>query len=296
MVSRMLSRHPDVLSVSELFSSIQPHAFPTGALSGKRFWRILAEPQDAWTSVLRERIEPSELTYPVDAGGRFNRQTGIPPIAAICLPTLTDNADAMYGELEDAVMQFPVAPVGDHYRALFSWLARRLGNAVWVERSGGSLQYVRAIMHHFPGARILHLHRDGRETALLMSRHPFFRRQLQAELGRRGMAQAEIPLERFALRWSANILNGTGALASLPAANVRHLSYEQLVAAPEAELSRILAFFELTNPSPEWLTQAVAEVRRRPTRWTSLPASERARLERACAVGERRRQQLAKCD
>ena len=57
-------------------------------------------------------IEPDEFLYPVDAGGRFTRDTGVPPIAMTCLPHLTDEPDALYAELEEVVDGFEPAHVG----------------------------------------------------------------------------------------------------------------------------------------------------------------------------------------
>jgi putative sulfotransferase len=326
LLSTLLGQHSSVLSVSELFAAVQPRAFPPGEITGERFWAILSEPQAIWTVALRHRLEAREFLYPVDAGKRFDRQTGVPPIACVCLPAIVDDADALYSELERAVPRFPAAQIAVHYRLLFAWLVERLGKHCWVERSGGSLQYVGQLADRFPGAKFLHLYRDGRETALSMSRHTFFRMRLAwetraAALGRdpsngesesgdtslpneldgllpegydpRTLWQLPIPIERFGRRWSAMILLGMHRLASLPRANVRHLSYESLVGDPESHLRDLLAFFELPEPPPDWFDSACAQVEYRPPHRPELSAEDEMRLQRACAVGERRLRDLA---
>ena len=71
--------------------------------------------------------------------------------------------------------------VGVQLRRLFDWLVARHGGTTWVERSGGSLRVVHRLIEHFPGARFVHLVRDGRATALSMSRHRGFRRRTLAD-------------------------------------------------------------------------------------------------------------------
>jgi putative sulfotransferase len=322
----LLAQHPSVLSVSELFSAVQPRAFPPGEISGERFWAILSEPQPIWTVALRHRLEPREFLYPVDAGKRFDRQTGVPPIAGVCLPAIADDPDALYAELEQVVPRFPVAEVSVLYRLLFEWLMERLGKQLWVERSGGSLQYVGELAARFPGAKFLHLYRDGRETALSMSRHTSFRMRLVSEMLARALGrdpfdggsepsdasvptelkgllpedfdpdtfwQLPIPIERFGRRWSAMILLGTHRLASLPQANVTHLAYESLIADPERYLGDLIAFFELPEPPASWFDSACAQVERRPPCWPHLSPGDQMHLQRACDVGERRLHEVA---
>jgi hypothetical protein len=125
-----------------------------------------------------------------------------------------------------------------------------------------------------------------------MSRHPFFRLQLQATLPQRCSEPTEIPVERFGLRWSATMLSGTAVLSTLAPPHVCHIDYEHLVVTPTAVISHILTFFGLQEPSPDWLTQAGSEIKTRPPRWTSLAATEQARLNRVCTVGERHRRRL----
>ena len=69
----------------------------------------------------------------------------------------------------------PRAALGDQYRFMFDWLRERLGRRVWVERSGGSLIFGLALMRLFPEARVVHVYRDGRDTALSLRQHPAFK-------------------------------------------------------------------------------------------------------------------------
>jgi hypothetical protein len=318
----MLGAHPSVLNVSELFAGLQPRAFPPGEISGERFWRMLREPQAAWSVALRHGLEPSEFAYPLDARGRFDRLTGVPPILGVCLPTLTDEPDLLYRELEEAVPSFPAGRIGALYGLLFRWLAERFDKPLWVERSGGSLSYVEDIAAQFERPRFIHLYRNGCDTAVSMSRHSFFRmavvrEMLTAALGHdpfekgarepdtsllspelqrllpdtfdpQTLRDLSIPLERFGRRWSAMILHGTGRLARLSNADVCHLSYEELLSAPQTTLERLVGFFEISPPPAGWFDRAATLVKSPPPSRPRLPTAVRERLRRACEPGERR--------
>lgn len=303
----------------------QPGALPGGTIEGERFWRVLSEPRAEMSLLLRHHVEPSEVRYPVDGRGRFDRESGVPPIALACLPSLTDDPDALYDEVEPRVRRFAPARVGVHYRALLGLLATILGKRVWVERSADSLSYAGEILEQFDSPKVLHLHRDGPDTALSMSRHSSYRiamvrARLAAELGEdpfeaderaigalppelaalapgrfdaRAFREAPIPVERFGRLWSARILRGTRQLAALPEGDLRHLSYERLVADPEAELARVADLFELPDPRGPWLKRAATTVREpSATARSQLSGDELERLLRACAPGEGRMRKL----
>lgn len=325
LLSTIFRSHPDVLSISELFTALVPDGFPPGKTTAAELWRILSEPRPSGRILVANRLEPDEFLYPVDAGGRFTRQTGVPPIAMTCLPHLTDEPDVLYAELERFVAALTPAPVGVQYARVFDELAARLGKRMWIERSGGSLAFAESLVRSFPGARFVHIHRDGRACALSMSRAPAFRldlvrRLLEAELGYDPYASAErptatrlpeelrpllpetfdpeafwalpIPVARFGRQWSTMVLRGLRALAAVPPEDVLHVSYERLTAEPEAELERLFAFLELAPPDGVWLAEAAARVEQRPSKRSALPANELRELERATRAGEEQLRRL----
>ena len=174
MVSNMLNRHPDILSVSEFFAFIGLSAFVGRRPSGGRMWRVYSRP--GTRSRYLEHTGPfDELLYPVgDSAARFSLRD-LPPILAATLPHLTHEYHALYDECAPVVQGQPRQPPADHHRRLFEWLVRRFGRKVWVERSGGSLLFASRLLRAFPDARVIHVFRDGRDTAVSMSRHPPFR-------------------------------------------------------------------------------------------------------------------------
>ena len=88
--------------------------------------------------------------------------------------------DWLFDELAAEVPRWPRRPAAAQYQDLFGYLAKTLGRPVVVERSASSLHLIPLLHAQFPAARFVHLHRDGPDCALSMSRHPAFRREILA--------------------------------------------------------------------------------------------------------------------
>src|SRR5438105_13834625 len=181
MLSRILGRHPDVLSVAEFFSSLAVgRELPTHDMDGEELWQYMSRPADQMDALMVAGLRPPELRYPYppEGTGRFSPATGVPVICHCMLPNLTDDPDTLYDKLAAEVPNWPRRTAADQYRAVFGYLAALLGRRVVVERSGASLPRIRRMRALFPEARFVHLHRDGPDCALSMSRHPSFRWQI----------------------------------------------------------------------------------------------------------------------
>jgi hypothetical protein len=307
-LSNVLRLHPSILSVSELFGSLMPGAFPSGLISGERFWALLSQPNPHWTMILRAELPFEEVVYRPGPPARYTRETGVPPILLMTLPHLSDEPEALFDEIGRWVAREGPKPVQEHYLQLFAWLCRRLDRRVWVERSGMSLPRAPLLAELFPDARFVHLYRDGRDTALSMSRHVGFRmlwmsgatsRALQPDPGRDGPQQAApppplfdrdvllnapVPPEAMGRFWSDMVVQGSAFLASLDASRVLTLAYESLVEEPAEELRRLARFIE-AGEDGDWVTRAASSLHGRPARWTQLAADEQRRLTEACTPG-----------
>jgi hypothetical protein len=312
-LSRVLRLHPDVLSVSELIASVEPGALPEQPLTGKEFWRLLASPRPFADRMVREGTPLPEHLYPGLRGGRFSAADGgIPALCLTTLPHLTDDPDALFEALEPVLAGRGLAPAGDHYRALFGELARRCGGGrrAVVERSGFSLASVPRLRSAFPEARFVHLHRYGPDCALSMSRHAGFRllrmaaqaddgspeQDLAAALGEltaddsfdlRAVLERPVPVERFGELWSGMITEGLRQLAEVPPSLRASLSYEELLDAPQPQLTALARHIGV-EPHPGWLREASAllDGARRGAAQALAP-DERARLCESCAPGMR---------
>src|SRR5262249_48730533 len=146
-------------------------------LSGPRFWDLLSRRTVVDLMMLRCGIGVDELRYPVDAprpgASRFARARGLPPppIAQVTLPHPTERPDDLFHQLAQAAVRLPSRRLSEQFRWLFQALAGDRRPALVVERSGRSLAYATKLLRLFPGARVVHLYRDGRDCAVSMSRH-----------------------------------------------------------------------------------------------------------------------------
>jgi sulfotransferase family protein len=319
LLSRVLREHPDILSLSELFAAltIQRKGIPLGEYDGEQMWEILSASNPYLNALVQAGVMIPELAYPYETG-RFKSETGVPVIAHMTLPMLTDDPDALFDELAAEVSSWPRREATEHYRAFFALLARREGATAVVERSGASLDLVPLLRREFPEARFVHMYRNGLDTALSMSRHHGFRLTALAEhaaklagvptredltredveklprdlmevlappFNAQRFVEYQIPLPVFGDMWSSMVSQGLKDLAELPADIRTSLSYEDLLRQPEAELTRLAEFIGVPA-SADWLTAGRELLD--PTRAgksAALSAADRAALEAACAPG-----------
>ena len=312
MVSDVLNTHPAVLSLSEFFISLGMKALIRKRLSGKALWGICRRHSPGLRAMLagdRDRI-----LYPFDTPRARYSTHDIPSILCVALPHLTPDYEALYDELEPVVRGRPRASLHDQYLFLFDWLCKRLDRRVWVERSGGSLLFGRRLMGLFPQARVIHIHRDGRDTALSMSKHPAFKAgpALMQRLQRMGvdpyggdptpninpltllrfrfvnmqkMMRQGAALEAYGELWSRMILSSREYLSLLPPEQFLSLRYEDVLQHPREKLHDLIAFIDPSLVDDAWLDAAARIPRPNPSKFSLLDAETQRRLTDACAPG-----------
>lgn len=317
MMSNLVRMHPRLLSLSEFFMSLGGRAFTLRAPDGERFWRLLSWLPPIAGRMLAKGPPMEEVLYGFGNGARFG-PTDVPPILVTALPHLTPDYDALYDELAPFLRGGGRAPLGQHYRSLFEWLCRRFDRARVVERSGSSLLFIPALARHFEGAKFVHLYRDGRDAAISMQRHTFFRLIVRSaglfeRLGinpyrppflfgtsrlyplmetitgtflpvERWLAEPP-PLEVLGRYWSRTIMSGTKFLDTLDRERVLSLRYEDMLARPREELTRLMDFLGPEYRDAAWLEQASAVPQKRLSNWRTLPADQQHRLTEACRPG-----------
>ena len=267
--------------------------------------------------MLRGRYE--ELLYPLDDPNARYSQHGVPPILCATLPHLTERYEDLFDELGPVVRGQPKQPAADHFRHLFAWLCERFGCRTWVERSGGSLLFASRLLLEFPEARVVHVYRDGRETAISMSRHYLFRLVAANMLamqsyGFNAMASLargkhwerlsfrlepltrvllnpdRLPYDRLTLPyfealWSAMIERGERMLGGFPSERLLNLRFEDVQAEPKAQIRRLIRFIDPVLEDEDWLREAAAIPRPTPSKVGRLEAAERDALTEACRPG-----------
>lgn len=317
MVSDLLNRHPQVLSLSEFFVPLGPEAFAWQRPDGTRMWRTLSTQSAGLHAMLKDGKVVDEGLYRFDAPGARFRPGDVPPIVAVTLSHLSDDPEALFDDLEPLVRARPRMPLADHYRALFGDLADRFGRRVWVERSGGTLMHAAKLLRLFPEARVIHVYRDGRDTAMSMNRHHNFRvlvgailrcRRLGIDVQRAFRATQGSPIdvlmqrlvfrlldiektaalpgvEDFARFWSDLILIGDDAFRDLPPERLLNVRFEDVQTAPRDNLRRLIRFIDPSLDDDAWLDEVSAIPRPARSNFRDLPAAERTALTDACAPG-----------
>ena len=317
LLSRMLVRHPDILSLSEVFTSFTTQALFERNLDGKAFSRMLERPSRTLRAVMTPENSPSEFAYEYSPESAFNPET-LPACMMMTLPHLSTQPDALYKEMQPVVSQWPKRPLSEHYLAWFDWLQARQGKALWIERTGSSITMVRALHRMFPNAKFIHIYRDGRETALSLRAHKPMRvfLNMRKRLKRIGIDILKTPfrysdshiiyraaplierlvpvnellndmpsVEAAGKFWSDMIAVGLADLARVPPSQRYNMRYADLVAAPRETLSAMLDFAAPGLPSEGWLDEVQAMPRYREPAWMALAADDQAKLEATCAKG-----------
>ena len=313
LLSRMLAEHPALLSVFEFFNGLDmTKRFGADPVDGAALAELISQEHPFVTMVLSRGYDVEEITYPFGPNARYTRDQGLPWLLVSTLPRLTGDPDALFDETVAFAATLPRRPLPEHYRALFEWLARRLGRACWVERSGSSIDYLGSLHRAFPDARFLHIHRDGHETALSMREHAAYRLaisflfQLQSEgepsidelraleTGRTPdrsdpisrMLASRPPVEYFGRYWTQELTRGFRAATKLDAGQYMEVRFEDMIAHPQETLRAIAAFFELDPEAGRWTDRAAALIRGvPPTRFDTLAREEQDRLADACRPG-----------
>jgi Sulfotransferase domain len=320
MLSNMLRLNPEILSLSEFLAMLLPDPLPLGELDAAAYWRLLTEPWPFFRHVYRLGVRVPEFLYLPGPDSRFTPASGIPPILITALPHLSDDPEGLYDEVGAFVAGLTPASAPAQHRRLFGWLRDRFGARVWVERSGSSLLYLRQLADLFPGAKFVHLYRDGRECAYSMSRNAGYRlgalaMMLQSRLGMspylvddkppdqvppdlrsfmpetfdyEAFERFQVPVAELGQFWSDMIMPALDILASLPPARVLQLSYEDVVAQPRQALLRLARFAGLPHADGGWLDRAAGLVEPRAPRWRALPEEQIHELTRVCEPAMRR--------
>lgn len=314
LLSRMLSQHPETLSIFEFFTGLD-HArrFAAEPLDGEAFAALLAQDQPVVTMALRRGYSAPEIVYPFGAPhARYTMHDELPWLLVTALSRMGPDPDRLF----DATLSFararPAAPVREHYRALFDFWTHEQGRRLWIERSGSSIEYLGELARLFPEARFLHLHRDGREVALSMREHRLYRLaisflyDLPPEAvgggGNAGMAaldaarpgaaddpitarlEQELPAAAYGRYWSDQLARGFAALPHLEPARYHAVAFEDLVERPGDVLVEVADFFDLGRG--DWIDEAAKLVTGRPPRrFPDLPPAEQSALAEACTPG-----------
>lgn len=307
LLGKMLGVHPEALIIPEcLGAPDRTNAFNPGPITAAAFKQLLLSNIPVIDLAVHRGNITKEQQYEVGNAATFK----IPAFLYITFPTLSNEPDALFAEMMALAETFPTQTMAEHYLAVFAWLQTKFGKSFWIERSGSSIEYMPELQRLFPSARYVHIHRDGPDAVLSMSNHFYFqmlvsffadpptREELeQTELAGRPVT-ADDPISRrlgagrpsltqFAAYWNYQLEMGYSAFAKLGAAQYLDVRFEDLLADPTKELTRIADFFELPS-SPGWIAQAAAMVNGEEVRSNvaKLSAPDQRALIKACEPGQ----------
>jgi len=316
MISEILARHPKILSLSEFFVPLGWAAFARATPSGPQMWKILSRQTPSLHMMLEDGIIVDEALYPFDKPGARFTPGNVPPIMCVSLPHLTDDYEALYDELETLVQARPRCRLAEQYRFLFATLASKYRRDVCVERSGGSLMIAATLLKLFPQAKVIHVFRDGRDTALSMSRHYNFRimlalilklktlgidvpktwrkpligpqrlwleQLLSRFLDMERMKQQVFPVAEYGKLWNQMILTGCDIFAELAEDRVLSVKFEEVQQNPRQQLAELIRFIHPELEDSDWLDEVGNIPRPTPSKYLTLPMPERIALTGACA-------------
>jgi hypothetical protein len=286
MVARMVQRHPRLLCVSDLFEPVgqEPYFDRVTQLDGKAFFEILSRPSFPQRIAFWRAQPTDELLY-LDEDDRM-----VSLLTSYTLPFLTGgDPRELYARAKVAVEGFGTASPADHLIGFFDWLRDHFAMDFWVERTGGSLPHTREILATWPDAKVVHVYRDSRETAISMMTGSFFRLYLELEknpqLGEWDWTYTP-PLEEMGAMLNAWVVEALSALEGHPEGLKMDLAYEDLLTRPEEALLGLCAFItERREPSDEDREWAAAQSRRiRPPelKFPQLAVEEQEKLATAC--------------
>ena len=170
----------------------------------------------------------------------------------------------------------------------------------------------------FPDARLIHVVRDGRDTALSMQEHRGFRltyamMSLEQFLGVNPLLSTDrsqidvvpaelrpflpeqfdadafrafrLPLQMFGELWSQWISDGLTLLGTIPADRVLTLRYEDFFVDAKQQIDVLAAFLGDEFVEEAWSTRCAATVRKPRSSWRDLPEEVACELTDACAPG-----------
>lgn len=308
LLSRMLALNTDVLSIFEAFSGIdQFFRFQLKPVTGLELAERLRQDHPMLTMTLKRGYAVPEVVYPFDeVNSRFERGDPMPWIIGIALARIDDNPDALFDALITELESKPRQSLATHYQQILAWLAHKYQRPFWIERSGTSIEFLPELVEFFPGAKFLHIHRDGPESALSMNEYTILRVAVAVMNGLAGdiefsyegltalerdhsdvmdeLFKVEVPLEMLGRYWGDQISRGAAALEHIAPQNFAEVRFEDLVTNTREELTRIADFLEIGTG--RWIDEATELSRGMPhLRFPELPESQQASLTKACSKG-----------
>lgn len=288
MMSDLMNLHGDVLSLSEFHTMVGPGLLRAPPMDGVELWKKFCFVSQRSKDLMR--LAPcSEILADVSGGEPYPE-----PLELITIPHLAERHQVrgpvtIRKAFQRAVTAQPTAPTHEHFARIFNGLRGWFDRKCWVERSGATLDYLDLLLPCYPDTKLIHIYRDGRETALSMAAHPYFKiravyAMVDEPMSVEDALSYDLPITSFGHYWSRMVIKGMKTLTD-EAHRTLHVSYELLLNSPESQLRRIFEFMEL-SVDDSYLNEACRSIHSPIQRRAGLAPHERLALTDACAPGE----------
>lgn len=139
--------------------------------------------------------------------------------------------DEVWGAILSARPDTYAAACGAVYRLFASHSGKP--RAIWGDKNNFYLTHIVALKDLYPGAGFIHIVRDGRDVACS------YRETMARASASPYRPELPVSIEEIAQKWSSDIRLVQGQLANLAPGDKREIRYEDIVADPAGELSRI---------------------------------------------------------
>lgn len=317
LMSEVVARHPNILSLSEVFTSFTTRALYNRRLKSSDFIKMLHEPAPTLKTAMTPESAPSEFTYKFNEGSKYSLED-LPTCMRMILPRFSDTPDELYDIMLEEVRGWSEGSLADWYVRWFGWLRDHHDKSLWIERTGTSITMVKALARMFPDAKFVHIYRDGRETALSIRNFRPIRiflhirnrlRLVGVDILKTPFRQSDswliyhtspfmervTPAERFMNKeptikqsgqfWSDMLKVGMKDLEQVPKDRQHNMNYADLVREPRETLSNFLDFVAPGIPKDAWLDDVSKLPRYREPAWKNLSNTDHKILEEACRPG-----------
>jgi hypothetical protein len=158
------------------------------------------------------------------------------------------------------------------YRAVYAWLMRLHwdGDLRFSEKTPRNCFIISFLAQVFPGAKFVHIIRDGRDAALSHSLKPWLQAnqhksaiyepggypfgaypRFWVESERRDEFAQTSDIHRCIWAWRRHVESAMKTLSKLPEESYHELRYESLVVNPEREGKALLSFLNVSNPQSQ---------------------------------------------
>jgi putative sulfotransferase len=296
LLSDLIATEPDTLSIQESLVVRDRESWASdNPISGTDYWTKLITPTLQWKTAVRIGAIPSEIRYP--STGRWAENLAVlPTILKSTLPAISEDPDSLFDLLATQVPDFPAQTFAQHHLMFLDLLASLARRPRWVERSGSSNSLADQLLTKFPLDKVVYLTRGQADTALSMSRHPAFQfgvirhglrivygfdpysRTPSANAGNRPIPdelRCLLPehmtmqtlreqggkIQLHKLNWTWNVRIAETSLREYPPRQLLTMRYEDILATPDEELTRLGEFLGFADPAG-WAVQAAGRVRR----------------------------------